>query len=95
VYGEPPRSQARADLEVRLVHYDFFRRDEDDRPVLLDDDRRLVDFLLLDREEPTFEPRLVVRRLRELPEPDPEPDPDPDSWPSMPAAVPAACWAPC
>src|SRR4029453_7891842 len=43
MYDELPRSQARADLEIRLVHYDFFRRDEDDRLVLLDDDRRVVD----------------------------------------------------
>jgi hypothetical protein len=95
MYDELPRSQACADLEVWLVHYDFFLDerllDEDDRLVLLEDDRLLVPFFVLDREEPTFEPRLVwrVRRLRELPEPDPDP------WPSMPAASPTACWAPC
>jgi hypothetical protein len=95
VHDELRRSEARADLEVQLVHDDFFlderlREEDDDRDVLFDDDRRLVDFLLLDRAEPTFEPRLVcrVRRLPELP------DPDPDPWPERSAASPAACWAP-
>lgn len=82
MYGELLRSHACADLEVRLIHDDFFLDerllDEADPRVVLDVDRRVVDFLLLDREEPTFEPRFVfrVRRLRELPEPDPELDPD-------------------
>jgi hypothetical protein len=96
MYDELFCSQARADLEVRLVHYDFFLderlRGEVVRRVLLDADPRLV-FLLLDRVEPTFEPRFVlrVRRLGELPEPDPDPDP----LSSAPAAAPAAGWAPC
>jgi hypothetical protein len=97
MYDELFRLQARADLEVWLVHYDFFLderlRGEADRRVLLDADPRLVAFLLLERVEPTFEPRFVlrVRRLGELPELDPVPDP----WSSAPAAAPAACWAPC
>jgi hypothetical protein len=92
---ELPRSQARADLEVRFLHEDFFLdvrlRDEEDRRVLLDADRLPVAFLLLDRVEPTLEPRLVcrVRRLREVPEP------DPDSWPSAPVAACWACGPPC
>jgi hypothetical protein len=80
VYDELPGSQARADLEIRCAHDDFFLDerllDEVDRRELLDVDRRLVVLLALERAEPTFDPRLVcrVRRLPELPDPDPAPD---------------------
>jgi hypothetical protein len=85
--SEFPGLQGDADLEIRLVHDDFFLlRDPDDARLL-----ELVEAvrLLLERVEPRLEPRLVWRVRFCVPS-------LPSCAPVAPAAAPpAACSSPC
>jgi hypothetical protein len=89
-------TQESADLEIGLVHDDFFleRLLDDDRRerVPLELDPRLLDFLAVDRVEPRFEPRFVCL-LRLFPELR-RVAPPPPCAPLAPDCASPGCWTP-